>query len=127
KVPQGAVQRIACSTRGQQPLHFLSIQTFLPFHEFDLRQYGLYSLAVTRDRNRFAASGVLAAGHGDDDNACFSATAARNAQRLVQGPALFVRVDPHCRVQHYPSFNSTIVVSKKLRVESQLTERSDNR
>ncbi|HXI75124.1 MAG TPA: hypothetical protein VNG94_06025, partial [Pyrinomonadaceae bacterium] len=50
----------------------------------DLRQNGICTLIVARDRHPFTASGILSIAHTDCYDTRFCAAAARNPERLLQ-------------------------------------------
>jgi len=71
----------------------MSIQIFLASHRFDLFQDRRDALVVTRDRNPFAAAGVLAISYGHNDDIRFGPSTASNAKRLIKRPTLLVGVE----------------------------------
>jgi hypothetical protein len=91
---------------GNSSWNLLPIQTFLAFHGFDLRQNRGRALAVTRDRNCLTAAGVLAIAHCHDHDSRFSATAAGDAKRFVQRPALFLCLENERTGTHSTSGNA---------------------
>src|SRR6202011_2289906 len=78
----------------------MPIQILLDFDRFDLGQDECDALVVTRDRHCFTATSILPVDQGHDDNACFSATAPRNAKRLFEWPNFFSGFDLHSSLRN---------------------------
>ena len=82
-----------CGGDDAQLSEVVAIQIAHGPDRFNLRQNGSRTLTIARDRHAFAASSVFSLSHAYHYDVRLSATAARDAKRVLEWPEFFFGFD----------------------------------